>query len=549
MDEKTFTMKKIAYIVAAGALLLGLPANAQDIYKVESLAGEDLRGTARFVGMGGAMSSLGADISVMGTNPAGIGMYRSSDIAVSGSVNVQPNAEDFYNIGKSRASFDQIGFVYAAQMGNSPLRFVNFGFNYHKRRNFKNFIGVDNFRTGGLSQTLEMLDRAYVGEGWPSLGEVNPSISDGWLDLGNDRDRGWTTPLTCLGYDTQLLLPVYDEASGELLGYEPCTADSYNYKRVQWGGIQQYDFNMSFNWKDRVYGGLTFGVYNVDMHSFTDYGEMLIDPSTSLTHEYYLNNEEALSGNGFDFKFGLIFRPFEYSPFRFGIAVHTPTYYTLEQNAYLYMNSPFTNGDQNYTDADVSVGDYEYKIRTPWSFNISMATTVGNFLALDAEYEYRNYASSSISYNVYDYDYWYDADDVKDPALNNEISRFMKPVSTVKVGAEARLSPNLYLRLGYNYVSAPLEDDAYLNLFTSSDSYYYSTNTDYVNLGSINRVTCGLGYRGKHFYADVAYQYQAQQGDLYTFHVPAEDSEQNRLSAATVDMNRHNVMFTLGYKF
>lgn len=528
-------MKKIVCLGTVCALLYGVSAGAQDIYKVESLAGEDLSGTARFVGMGGAMSGLGADISVMGTNPAGIGLYRSSDVALSGSVNVQPNGEDFYNIGKSRASFDQIGFVYAAPMGNSSLKFVNFGFNYHKRRNFKNFIGVDNFYTGGLSQSLEMLDLAY--------------LNDGWLDLSQDADRELTTPLTCLGYDTQLLAPVYDQNTGELAGYEPCEANSYNYKRVQWGGIQEYDFNLSFNWNDQVYGGLTFGVHNVNMHSYTDYGEMLVNPTNGQLHEYYLNNEESLSGNGFDFKFGIIMRPIEDSPFRIGVAVHTPTYYTLQSDAYLYMNTPFTSGDLDYSEGNVTVGDNEYKIRTPWRFNISMATTVGNFLALDVEYEYRDYTASSISYNVYD-SYWGDfVDDEKDPALNNEIKRFMKPVSTIRVGAEARVSPKLYLRAGYNYVSAPLRDDAYLNLFTNSSSYYYNTNTDYVNLGSINRVTCGLGYRGKHFYADMAYQYQAQQGDLYTFHVPAAGSEQNRLSAAKVDLNRHNVMLTLGYKF
>ena len=38
-----------------------------------------MNGTARFVGMGGAMGALGGDISTIGTNPAGIGIYRSND--------------------------------------------------------------------------------------------------------------------------------------------------------------------------------------------------------------------------------------------------------------------------------------------------------------------------------------------------------------------------------------------------------------------------------------------------------------------------------------
>ena len=39
------------------------------------------------------------------------------------------------NEDKTRASFDQIGFVYSNKIGNNTsLRFVNFGFNYHKSK-------------------------------------------------------------------------------------------------------------------------------------------------------------------------------------------------------------------------------------------------------------------------------------------------------------------------------------------------------------------------------------------------------------------------------
>lgn len=532
MRKKTM----MAFVVAA----MAMTANAQDIYKVESLAGEDLNGTARYVGMGGAMSALGADISVMGTNPAGIGLYRRSDIAMTGSVGIQPDAEDFFDRGKARASFDNMGFVYAARLNGEKLKFVNIGFNYHKRRNMKNFVGINGFRTGGLSQSLQMLDLAYV---------------NGWLDLAYDEDRDLTTPLTNLGYDTQMLEPTFD-SEGNLTGYNPVEAESYNYKRVQWGGTQQYDFNLSFNWNDRVYAGFTFGVYNVNMHSYTDYAEMLPDGMNAL-HEYYALNEEELTGSGFDFKAGVIFRPIEDSPFRVGLSVHSPTFYSLSSNAYLYMNAPFAQFDangnqvQDFSDASCRIIDNSYQVRTPWKFNISAATTVGTFLALDAEYEFCDYSTACIQYNDYDYDDWGNmwGNGVKDKALGNEIKRFLKPVSTFRIGAEARLMKGVYGRVGYNRVSAPIKSEAYLNLFTDSPSYFYSTNTDYINLGATNRVTCGLGMRGKHFYADLAYQYQKQDASLYTFHVPEDHSETNRLSAAPLDLKRHNVMLTLGYKF
>lgn len=528
--KKTFKYSFVLLAMMAGS------ASAQDIYKVEELSGNDLNGTARFIGMGGAMGSLGADLSVMSTNPAGIGLYRRSDFALTGGVGIQPNAEDFYDIRKARASFDQIGFVYTAKLGDDNVKFVNFGFNYQKRRNLKSYIGVDNFALNGMSQSWQMMDLCYV--------------SNGWLDLSDgSSDRELTTPLALAGYETYMIDEKRDD-EGKISGYEPCNSDSYNYQRAKWGGVQQYDFNISLNFQDQVYAGLTVGAYNVDIHGYTDYGEKIINPEDNTLHDYFMTNEEHLTGSGFDLKLGVILRPIETSPFRMGVAIHTPTWYDLKSESYLYMQSPFENAQgRPYSDYGIESGVNEYRIRTPWKFNISMATTVGNYLALDAEYEYSDYSTASISYRDY-YDPYYDSwSGHKDRALNQEIKRFMKPVSTFRIGAEARVADGVYLRAGYNYVSAPMKKDAFLNLFTASSSYYYSTNTDYVNLGDINRVTCGLGWRGKHFYADFAYQYQAQKGDLYTFHVPEDGSEQNRLSAAKVDLNRHNLMFTLGYKF
>lgn len=530
---------KINRLMLAAALMgAAVPMTAQDIYKMETFSGSDLNGTARYVGMGGAMNALGADISTIGVNPAGIAMFRRGDISLSAGFNTQPNALDFYDRGKTHASFDQIGFVFPAQI-DDDIR-MNFAFNYHKSRNLKSFIGVNGFNTNGLSQSMQMLDLCWLG--------------NRWLDLNHSDDADLTTNLTYAGFQTQMIVPYYDE-NGNLDGYEPSVADHYNYKRAQWGGIQDYDFNISLSWNDQVYGGLTVGLKNVNFHSFTDYAEMLPDDAGGL-HEYFTTNEEAISGTGFDLKLGLILRPIEESPFRIGFAFSTPTFYTLKTDSYLYMNSPYAmfneqgNQVQDYTDYSISTYDYEYNLNTPWKINLSMGTTIGNVLALDAEYEYSDYGACKISYGGYnawgEYSWW---DSDKDHALNNEAKAFLKGVSTVRVGAEAKLMPGVYARVGYNYQSAPMDKDAYLNLFTDSPSYYYSNNTDYVNLGSINRYTCGLGVKGKHFYADFAYQFQKQSGDLYTFHLPENNSELNRLQAAKVDLNRHQALFTVGYKF
>lgn len=525
--------------LTAALLLLALPLSAQDIYKMEMFSGNDLNGTARFVGMGGAMSALGADLSTMTTNPAATGLYRRSDIAVSASVLSQPNAEDFYGIDKTRLSFDQAGFVYAMPVGDE-VRYVNFGFNYQKRRNLKNYIGVNNFATGGLSQTQQMMDLAYT--------------SNGWLDLSNENDRAYTTPLTVAGYETYLL-------DGDATnGYSPLSASRYNYQRVQYGGVHEFDFNVSMNWNDQVYVGLTFGIYDVDIHSKTFYTEESLYSTTgnSFTDRYGVNNLEELTGTGYDMKLGVIFRPIEDSPFRVGVAVHTPIFFDLTSRYDLNVASTFSSTDASSTEADknysYSISDgQDYKIRTPWKFSLSAATTIGKSVALDAEYEYRDYGATRVRYPRYN-SWWEDSwsDSENDQGLEQEAKKYLKGVSTFRIGAEWRVVPGAYLRLGYNYESSPFDKKAFLNEFAEGSSYYYSSGTDYANLSAINRVTAGFGVRGKHWYADFAYQYQHQTANFYAFHVPTEnvyDNETNALSAAKVDLNRHQAMLTIGYKF
>ena len=76
-------------------------ASAQNAYDAEKLLGNDLNGTARFVGMGGAMGALGGDISSVNTNPAGLGVNIASDLSLSLSTYSNKNTS---TLGSSAAS-------------------------------------------------------------------------------------------------------------------------------------------------------------------------------------------------------------------------------------------------------------------------------------------------------------------------------------------------------------------------------------------------------------------------------------------------------------
>ena len=133
---------KKMFLAVIGLCLTLVPVTAQTVYDAAKIADKDLNGTARFVGMGGAMSALGGDISTIGTNPAGIGIYRSHDVMTSFSLSSFGTDANYMgnnlSTSKMKGSYDNLGFVLSTKIGNkTTLRYVNFGFNYHKSNSLK----------------------------------------------------------------------------------------------------------------------------------------------------------------------------------------------------------------------------------------------------------------------------------------------------------------------------------------------------------------------------------------------------------------------------
>ena len=97
--------------MAALMLLAAAGMQAQNTFINEQLANnsQDVIGTARYVGMGGAMGALGADLGVMGWNPAGIGLYRKSDVGLT--FGGQWNNARISTENRGTGTFDQMGFV------------------------------------------------------------------------------------------------------------------------------------------------------------------------------------------------------------------------------------------------------------------------------------------------------------------------------------------------------------------------------------------------------------------------------------------------------
>jgi len=565
-------MKKIITLAALG-LLIAAPMSAQTVYDAAKITNKDLNGTARFVGMGGAMGALGGDISTIGTNPAGIGVYRSNDAMVSFGFSSYGTESNYVgnkmNSDKMRGSFDNAGFVLSSKIGNATaLRYVNFGFNYHKAKSFyKNMSMGGNL--GDYTQTDYMAAQAGGIKDWSG-------------DIYTDPEVGW---LSALGYDGYLITDlIAHNGQGDVpSGYVPymvggkqvknlngdlvyITPGEYggmfwggngSFRSEERGGIDQYDFNISFNINDRVYLGVTVGAYAIDYSKYTFYDENYLDKAGNATGQgYNLQSWNKIHGSGFDVKFGAIIRPFEYSPLKIGLAIHTPTYYNLDYKTNARLESDVLNdldianesevgsgviGQYNVDTYDILKGDMvrQFQLQTPWTYNVSLGYTIGKDLALGAEYEYQDY--SSIKFK--------DQEGYSDTfGYENSTTSMLKGVSTIRLGAEYKVIPQFALRAGYSYTSAIFNSDAYKDLPYNS----IQTDTDFANTKALSNYTLGIGYRGSMFYADLAYKYSSYKEDFHPFINAYMDGEQLVIGspeATKVKNTRSQVLLTLGLRF
>ncbi len=537
---------KHKYILFA-ASLLALSANAQETYENAKLAQEDLNGTARYVGMGGAMEALGADISTIGTNPAGIGLFRHSTVNVSGGLVMQGNGQKFANSNKTNASFDQVGFVYSTRSNRNS--FLNFGVNYHKGKNFDYILNAANALSHS-SQNKQSYIKGLIGDESQGGFYVDKNKDGEYIGYANQDNKYTAYPWSQTDYLYWNTVIPDSKQQGSPYYYD---GTAYKFDRTHTGYIGNYDFNISGNLNDRVYLGLTFGLKDVHYKAYSEYNELLSGTAGSI----FYSDSRRITGSGFDVTAGIIVRPIETSPFRIGAYVKSPTWYDLTTENTTYIHNNTTTGGVN-NEGRVS-NSYDYKIWTPWKFGFSIGHTIGNFLALGATYEYEDYAHISTRLNDGGYyDSWYGEyyESTKaDKLMNNHTKNTLKGVSTLKLGLEYKPFSNVAIRMGYNYVSPMYVNNAQKDPGIPSLGTSYSSTTDYTNWKATNRFTLGLGYQVKKFNIDLAYQYSSQKGDFYPFsemYSPTNTNGEiisNFADATKVDNNRSQLILTLGYHF
>lgn len=540
-------MKKIYYPFAAVALVsLGANQNvsAQSAVDAMQVSQSDFKGTARYMGMGGAFTALGGDLSSIGLNPAGIGIYRSSEIGATLDIDFQKTSTSFNNNidnKQTKAYCNNFGYVGTARLGGA-LQTFSWGVTYNRAVSF---------------------DRVTRGYGYPintSLTNYIASFTNGINSADMDFDKGYNPYvnsdidwLSILGYSSYMINNVNSSASQYAGLFKDGTDSDMEMSVEEKGYVDNYEFTFGGNFSNVVYWGLGIGIndlryvrntyYSESMANARIYSEVTPSGTADGSAEYYLNNSKVINGTGWNLSFGLIFKPVQ--AVRLGVSIQSPTWYSLDQ---WYLGSvDFTYAAANNNGTSVSGSEetddayFSWRLRSPWRFNVGAALVLGSSAIVSVDYERLAYNDMTIK--TPQYDTWGYVNGFQDsPYLNDDIKKYTRAANSIRIGLEYRITPEFSARLGFNTcmsnIASEYEDGKGEILTSGTDpSFSLDKTTTYVS--------AGLGYRVGSFYIDGTYVHKTRKSTLHPF------TSYANVDAPYFDVtdNNNSAVLTVGFKF
>lgn len=549
------------------ALSLALPtgAMAQSAVNAYSVSQLDMRGSARFMSMGGAFTALGGDISTLNQNPGGIGVYRSSDVSLtldlepqSAKSTVTGQASDILK--QTKFNVNNFGYIGAVNTGNETMPYFNWGVSYSRVASF-------NRHYGGILGDLGTSYTNLVADFTNADGFTSGTLAEN--DKYNPYYESSAPWSSILLYNSYAINPTAPGANSYVGLFEYADPDKGIagsrafgvYDVEEKGHVDEYSINFGGNIMNVLYWGVGFGITDLNFKQYTYYNESVsegfvadysADSYTNGNTQYFnLTNYRHIWGSGFNFKAGVIVKPV--NEFRIGVAIHTPTYYNLSYEGqgftdFSYTSPNYPNGEGNTGSYSTDLSEFDWKLQSPWRFMVGAAGVLGGRAIISADYEYRAYGDMKLK-DWDGYNYTNENDDVK---------TYYQSVNILRLGAEYRVTPQFSVRAGYSYESSPVKSEL-LDPSGSNATYVYTagandfeTQPAYTLDRTTNYVTCGLGYRYKNFYADLAYVYRHRKSDYHAFTDYNENAEPHYLvqaPKAEITNNNSQVVLTLGVRF
>ncbi len=515
---KKSLLSLVSLSLISGSLLAQAP---DDILKYSYFP---QHGTARNVAIGGAMGSLGGDISAMYVNPAGLGLYKTSEVVISPGFQFNSNKADFFNTSYSsnKSAFDLglTGAVFGSQSRYTRNRSEAFGVAINQTANFNNtltYTGQNPYSSYSEQFIEEIIQNGYTPDQLLNTESVAPFTS-------------------AQAYQTHLVEIPQDSTGGYSVYGAPelvlQNGGALNQTRTvqTTGGIYEVALSYAANTNDKFYYGFTLGIplvtYTRD--AFTREEDAAGNAAADFLYSEY-NDRLKTNGWGLNLKAGLMFKPTNFV--RLGFAIHSPTYYNLTDEESSNMTTAFLNPAESFsaTSSDFTnggIGSTDYLTHTPWRFIASGSYVLHEasdvkqqrgFITADAEYV--TYPSSRYKSDGQFED---GSEDAYYTALNSVIKDYYKGAFNFRVGGELKFN-TIAVRLGGAYYGNPYKDDALK--------------------ASITQLSGGLGYRNKGIFIDLTYAEYLNKDVSFPYRLQDKAN-----TFATYKNNRGNVLLTVGFK-
>lgn len=466
-----------------------LSVNAQNEMDALRFSQTTPTGTARSTSMGGAFGALGGDFSSLSINPAGIGVYKKSEITFTPVLSGMHAASSY--LGESNTDyryalgFNNLGIVINTDLSKefqeSGWVGIQYGFGMNKTNIYNNRYWIEGYNS--KSSIMDMY--------WDNAKGLNP-------DELSDFDTG-------LAFDTYLLDDT-SSAADSVDFYTPSNGGVLQRKTITGkGAINEMVFSLGGNYKDKFYLGATVGVPYLRYVERSTYEEIDENDTVFDFNSLKIQDYQKTKGNGLNFKFGMIYRPFDW--LRIGGAFHTPTFFGINDRFNRTISAEYegTLGSQKASSPN---NDFDYTLTTPMRAIGSIAFVIGTAGLISADYEYVNYNESRL-----------DSESDNFANANDAIQTKYRSQRNLRIGGEVRLDP-ITLRAGYANYGSPFHTS--------------------INDGSRQSYSLGLGLRDDDYFMDFAYVMTVYNEDYYLY------SGADRTS---IEGLHNQFMFTIGFKY
>ncbi len=493
-------MKKALFLSLLCASVF--PSWAQNETDVARFSQRNLLGTPRIMGMGGSGSAMGADLSSLSLNPAGLGFYRGNEYNLS--LGFQNYHNSSYYIDRSTVAnqanlnLPQIGMVFTQKqvkqgkevtegltsfsIGLSLQRRVDF----NQRRNYQ-----------GINSSSSILDQyALFANG------LNPSSLQG----DNQSVEG-------LAWNTYLINN--DPGTNNYVANLPDTISVYQRSNtLESGKGNDYNLGLGFNISHALYLGFGLTFSTIQFEHESSWEEQTLSTFASPREMRYTINYTT-TGNAVKYQLGAILKPNDY--FRIGLAYHSRSHYGLYEQYTHSMESKNHSAFQTLNSSSPVLG-YDYNVVTPSVLLGGITFILPKTALFNVDVEFLDYTTAEIRSDEYDY-----AD------VNSVIQRRFGRATNVRTGGEFLLGP-WRLRAGYAFQQSLLK--------STLDSDMKS-NT--------NSITLGGGYRSKAgYFINAAFAYSQGRN----FNTPYNlESDIRESYTAVNDFRRSQLVLSFGSRF